>query len=92
MVARCDAAFFGLLCPLEVGVFSVVFTPTFLAGRVWRRVWGRCRSKVGEEIAINTPTFSASDARGPKEIAALPAHSGVSASVGFPAVHGAGLR
>jgi len=38
MVARCDAAFFGLLCPLEVGVFSVVFTPTFLAGRVWRRV------------------------------------------------------
>ena len=57
MVARCDAAFFGLLCPLEVGVFSVVFTPTFLAGRVWRRVWGRCRSKVGEEIAINTPIF-----------------------------------
>ena len=49
-----------------------------------------CWGKLGVKSAKNAPTFRAS-ARGKLGDAAPPAHSGVSASVGFPAVDGAGL-
>ena len=63
-------------------------TPDRNKGKFFGGMLGQAK---GEKREKHPNTFRAS-ARGKLGDAALPAHSGVSASVGFPAVDGAGLR